>query len=217
MALPTDFLRLYEELGLPSDASLDALKQAYRRRVSELHPDRLHENDPVSARRSAERLQRLTAMYAAATTFHRRHGRLPGASVPPNRTRTRTPIPLRASAPPTRRRSRKIVWIALIAATAAWLLLRPSTQEDMPTETAGGADHEAIAPHLPQMPSPVHALKTGMTSDDVLALEGAPVTRGGDRWSYGPSWIAFDDDKVTDWYSSPLRPLKSTRARPTPR
>lgn len=215
MVIPTDFLRLYEELGLPSDATLDALKQAYRRRVSELHPDRSHDKDPKAARRAAESLQRLTAMYAAATTFHRRHGRLPGASVAPGRIRATTRIPPRSASPPARRRSRRIVWFGLIAAIAAWLLFRPSTQ-DAPPEIAVSADHDAIAPMRPRTRVPARALATGMTSDEVLLLEGAPVTRSGDRWSYGPSWIAFDDGKVISWYSSPLRPLKSARSRPQP-
>src|SRR5690349_13945353 len=72
---PTDFLMLFQELGLPANCTLDELKLAFRRRVSQLHPDR------ASLVVDAEsRLQRLTAMYNAALDFHRRYGRMPGVT-----------------------------------------------------------------------------------------------------------------------------------------
>ncbi|WHZ19984.1 MAG: hypothetical protein OJF55_002133 [Rhodanobacteraceae bacterium] len=76
MADDTDFLTLYDELGLtPGISDLDALKQAYRRRVAQLHPDRRgSDGDP-------ERLQRLNRLYGAALAFEQRYGRLPAAAV----------------------------------------------------------------------------------------------------------------------------------------
>lgn len=76
MADDTDFLTLYDELGLaPGVSDLDALKQAYRRRVAQLHPDRRgSDGDP-------ERLQRLNRLYGAALAFEQRYGRLPAAAV----------------------------------------------------------------------------------------------------------------------------------------
>lgn len=77
MAGDTDFLVLYEELGLaPGVSDLDALKQAYRRRVAQLHPDR-HGADEATG---TERLQRLTRLYGAALAFEQRYGRLPAAA-----------------------------------------------------------------------------------------------------------------------------------------
>ena len=76
---PTDFLRLYQELGLVPGASLEELRRAYRRRVSELHPDRSGQSCTASLPGAAERLQRITVLYGAATQFHRQHGRLPGS------------------------------------------------------------------------------------------------------------------------------------------
>ncbi len=75
MADDTDFLTLYDELGLaPGISDLDALKQAYRRRVAQLHPDRHgDEGDP-------DRLQRLNRLYGAAIAFEQRYGRLPAAA-----------------------------------------------------------------------------------------------------------------------------------------
>ena len=74
MADDTDFLTLYDELGLaPGVSDLDALKQAYRRRVAQLHPDRGgDDSDPA-------RLQRLNRLYGAALAFEQRYGRLPAA------------------------------------------------------------------------------------------------------------------------------------------
>lgn len=76
MADDTDFLTLYDELGLaPGISDLDILKQAYRRRVAQLHPDRQGvDGDPV-------RLQRLNRLYGAALAFEHRYGRLPAAAV----------------------------------------------------------------------------------------------------------------------------------------
>ncbi|MDE2270588.1 MAG: J domain-containing protein [Xanthomonadaceae bacterium] len=76
MAGDTDFLLLYDELGLaPGVSDLDALKQAYRRRVSQLHPDRTG----VASDVDAVRLQRLNRLYGAALAFEQRYGRLPAA------------------------------------------------------------------------------------------------------------------------------------------
>ena len=78
---PTDFLRLYQELGLVPGASLEDLRRAYRRRVSELHPDRSGQSCTASLPGAAERLQRITVLYGAATQFYRQHGRLPASSI----------------------------------------------------------------------------------------------------------------------------------------
>lgn len=75
MAGDTDFLVLYEELGLtPGTSDLDVFKQAYRRRVAQLHPDR-----QAVGHADTDRLQRLTRLYGAALAFEQRYGRLPAA------------------------------------------------------------------------------------------------------------------------------------------
>ena len=78
MSGKTDFFLFYQQLGLRPDCSLPELKNAYRRRVAELHPDRQRPGraDPEAA----AHLQELTAAYNAAASFQRRYGRLPGAT-----------------------------------------------------------------------------------------------------------------------------------------
>ncbi|MBS0381934.1 MAG: J domain-containing protein [Proteobacteria bacterium] len=94
MADDTDFLTLYDELGLaPGVSDLDALKQAYRRRVAQLHPDR------QGVRGDPARLQRLNRMYDAALAFEQRYGRLPAAAV---NTRRPEPASARVDATATR-------------------------------------------------------------------------------------------------------------------
>ena len=97
MAGDTDFLVLYEELGLsPGISDLDAFKQAYRRRVAQLHPDR-----QAVGHADTDRLQRLTRLYGAALAFEQRYGRLPAAAAGTRRLDAaqveEVPAPARAS------------------------------------------------------------------------------------------------------------------------
>jgi|GEM_PF-7061256 len=48
----------------------------------------------------------------------------------------------------------------------------------------------------------------GMHKKWVLQIQGEPMLREEDTWDYGISKIYFRDDLVTDWYSSPLDPLR---------
>lgn len=54
----------------------------------------------------------------------------------------------------------------------------------------------------------------GMDIRRVQLLQGTPALTNDDLWEYGPSWIRFEKNKVTDWYSSPLQPLKVDASRP---
>ena len=72
-----DLTLLYSELGLKPNCSLAELQLAYRRRISELQPNR---NGGVQSPESVAVLRDLIWLYTSATRFHRRYGRLPGAA-----------------------------------------------------------------------------------------------------------------------------------------
>lgn len=96
-----DLTLLYSELGLEPNCSLAELQLAYRRRISELQPNR---TGGLQSAESNAVLRDLIGLYTTATRFHRRYGRLPGAA--PHRSGkvsapVRTPMPFRAQ-PPSR-------------------------------------------------------------------------------------------------------------------
>lgn len=227
----TDFLDLYRQLGLSPGCDLSELKQAYRRRVAALHPDR-QPNLAVDAKASA-RLQRLTAQYGAAMEFHRRHGRLPGArttrAVNVGAAHEGSPAGAdpfaasRAASPPAgapmhaesrgvatkrRVRGRLAVWLTVAAlGVLAWNLYSMSFRSG-----AGGTSEDTVQPSdagdvARDAAADAPALRLGMSADEVRAIEGDPVSTHGDLWEYGPSWVRFDHDQVVDWHSSPLRAL----------
>jgi hypothetical protein len=73
-----DFSLMYSKLDLPPDCSLEEFRSAYMRRIAELHPDRSGV-EPASVEAQAM-LRELVSTYVAVTRFHRRYGRMPGAS-----------------------------------------------------------------------------------------------------------------------------------------
>lgn len=221
MAAKTDFVALYEQLGLGPDCSAAELRNAYRRRVAELHPDRQRGGpaDPLAA----ARLQELTAAYLAASDFQRRFGRLPGARLPRAPAATPLPVPEEIAPPATAGgggRSWRIAFGAVALGLVLWLVALgpdgerasvPVTNDDAPLRApaaVGAAPPVAVAVPL--------GIELGMEAAAVRALEGAPLMATPERWDYGPSWIAFDHGRVSGWYSSPLRPLKIAGAHPPP-
>ncbi len=120
MAHETDFLVLYKLLGLTADCELEQFRQAYRRRVAALHPDR--RGSGPNAAVAAERLKQLTVLYSAAMAFQKEHGRLPGAlHARSNQADTSSRRPHAPSADVPRRRSWR--WLALsIIIALIWLL-----------------------------------------------------------------------------------------------
>ena len=225
---PTDFLRLYQELGLAPGASLDDLRRAYRRRVSELHPDRVGMSYSATLPGAAERLQQITALYGAATQFHRQHGRLPGSAAPPPRLAPNHE-PHLAKARPARGHAR-LVWFLILIGLLVWFVWAPpwadntgdpdAAPAEASTHATPGATLEVTEDEddRAQARARLPVLRLGMAEDAVLAMQGEPVGRENGRWDYGPSWISFDrKGNVEDWYSSALRPLKgATRHPPSP-
>lgn len=224
MARETDFLDLYRSLGLKPGCGLAEFKQAYRRRVAVLHPDRR----PAGAHQAiaAERLQRLTALYGEAMEFQRRHGRLPGAAAParaPTVGATGGPSPAAPTDLRQPSRSRALILLAvLLVALLLWFGLPQSPQEtpDNTPPPALPAERHVASPSTPTADSgdPEHSevLERGMRAKVVRLIEGEPMMTNGEFWEYGPSWIRFEHGRVVDWYSSPLRPLKLATTRRPP-
>ena len=211
----TDFLDLYRRLKLSPDCGLDEFKQAYRRHVSLLHPDR--RAGSYLDVRAAEMLQRLTAQYSAAMEFQRRHGRLPGAAAAPRfvapEVTAQTSRPLEPSIATRRSHSKLLVLVAV--ATVSVLLWNVVPLSSSP-ETASAdisANDDTGQPEAAASP----VLSLGMSPENVRAIEGDPIVIRDGRWEYGPSWISFDHDEVVDWYSSPLHSLKTTGSHPPSR
>lgn len=211
-----DFARLYAELGVVPDCGLAAFKQAYRRRVASLHPDR-----PPSMGRDPDALAALNLGYAAALDFHRDHGRLPGAAAVQGKAAPRAtgagpgttaPVPAArtagatAVAPPVRG-LRALTLPVLLLVVAAWLWLPASPPPDTRDAPMDMSVHQA--------PPPPGLAEPGMDRATVAMLIGDPVARSSDdsRWIYGPSWVRFECGRLADWYSSPLRPLPIAERR----
>jgi hypothetical protein len=207
MARDTDFIALYDELGVGPDCAPEDLRKAYRRRVAELHPDR----HVVSAEHT-RRLQRLNALYDAAMSFQRSHGRLPGTStrMPQRPHAQATNFDARSDRRATSARRRVVLFVvfAALVAAAVYFAIEDSNG-DGTTQAGPGRTH--VAPAAADV-TPRQIL-VGMTTDRVLAIQGEPVARNEILWEYGPSWIAFECGQVSDWYSSTLRPLRTASAK----
>jgi hypothetical protein len=220
MTESTDFAALYRELGLEAGCTRETLREAYRRQVSRLHPD------VGGDAQDTGRLQRLTRDYRAAIAFHDRYGRLPGApgqggTLPPA---SATQAYLRAaeSAHPTPetateataaagfgRISRWFIAASLLGVGALGVALLQPLFADL-IETPQGAASAATAVGATPGGGQGQAtfIATGMGKDTVQDIQEEPLDRHAPRWDYGPSWVEFRCDKVVDWYSSPLWPLR---------
>ncbi|MFS8136552.1 MAG: J domain-containing protein [Thermomonas sp.] len=209
-----DMSQLYSRLGLRPDCTLDEFKHAYRRRIAELHPDHTK-----GTARDANTLSELVWLYATASSFHRRHGRLPGAPVteaPVSADRRSEFLSKTLQAPSThdtdqdlritdrpQRSERSLHAASLLLPLSAVVLLIVLSGDWL---SPGPRNDSGAPPSFAEHPSP-RWLEPGTLEMDVLALQGEPSERHGNRWLYGPSWVQFEDGRVVDWYSAPQRPL----------
>lgn len=209
-----DFSQLYAELGLDPDCSLEAFQRAYRQRLSERHPDRIH-NAPTAP--DALPLSDLIALHSSAIAFHREHGRLPGGSavtaalhVPHVRQAPADPIEADDDRSTTTR------WVLAMLLLAGSLLVGVMHEHAQPlpgTNTAVGAvlEESRLVPSHEALDGP---LELGMDTQTVRAIQGEPMRINGGTWEYGPSWLRFEHGELVDWYSSPLHSLKTRSPSP---
>lgn len=230
MAEDTDFSSLYRELGIRGACTPEAFRRAYRRRVSQLHPDQRGAQGDVA------RLQELNRLYDAALDFLQLHGRLPGSAMsaaavePGPEHGAQAPAPdqrvpdwydpprrdtsVDFAAAGTRDLSRYFILLAVLAIAA----LAVSALNGMFSVTPPSQQATSEVGDAGISPAVLADVSLGMAKRQVRAIQGAPVGNHAVRWDYGPSWIDFGcGDVVTDWYSSPLRPLRTATPHPTPR
>lgn len=208
MADDTDFVALYDELGLNAECSMVDFKHAYRRRVAKLHPD--HTGNPADV----SRLQRLNRLYTAALDFEHVHGRLPGASrrraghaqVQAPLAPHHASVPMEPTSMPVAGSSR--YWRFLLALGLIALLLYWSTRPAPSVSTFSHQTGSATSPAETHGSVADAFVEVGMGTEQVRKIQGEPFNFHEYRWEYGPSWIQFECRKVVDWYSSPLHPLQ---------
>lgn len=123
-----DFAALYAELELDPGCSLDELRHAYRRRISELHPDR-NGGEPAGDEGQAI-LGELTSLYANAVRFQRQYGRLPGSTARPvappsmkndQRTFRALVVPPRRTDPAAGRRRATALAVLMVLLLLLWM------------------------------------------------------------------------------------------------
>lgn len=195
MQRPNDLLADLRRIGLAPGATPDQLKVAWRRAVSQLHPDRHGEGADGGLAEVNAAFQRLQA-------FHRRHGRLPSAGDAPTASPTRPR--------PRTRRGRWLLGTAAVAAVTFLMWPQIEPPPALPSASSPLAIPNTAAP-FPEESAPLglraERIEVGLTAAEVERLAGPPMFRSAERWEYGPSEIRFTDGKTSGWYSSPLRPL----------
>lgn len=78
-----DYLADFATIGAKPGCSPAELKAAWRRRVSDLHPDRVRPAGVDDDVRSREVLAEINGAYRRLRHFQRRHGRMPGSAPAP--------------------------------------------------------------------------------------------------------------------------------------
>lgn len=166
-------------------------------------------------------LSDLNSVYAQVLRFHKQHGRLPGGktTAPPRskpatalrETPPRTQAPPEHSAPAPRQRGPMPGILLVVLVLALAMIFDFFSRHE--SEQGSNPYSESTRPALPESATPMR-IELGMDAPTVINLQGNPVGIRGDEWEYGPSWLRFKDGKLVDWYSSPLRRLKTATVSP---
>lgn len=215
MITKPDFSKLYAQLNLRPDCSLEDFKHAYRRQVGNLHPDRRKDaRSPPGGEGMS--LPDLMSLYAMAMQFQREHGRLPGAPIRGNgqgtvRSALKTPAPAH-----TDRASKehdaipRKNWLLLVALLAVIAYLVISEAPGKPAQSSTPSALQAGS-YVAIKPPAQDRIAVGMDAAEVLSIQGTPSHTSDALWEYGPSWISFKKGRVVGWYSSPFYPLRSPK------
>lgn len=205
-----DFLDDYALLGIDPGSGLDAVRQAYRRAVQRVHPDRAQADDPDGAAMVA-----INLAYRRLCAFHREYGRLP---LQPHPTMAAAAQPRKVAAARGAHRARSgvlAVFLLLLGAGAAWLLAAGAPGERAPEAIGGGAQQAALPPLLAPAPperggpdAESDGIRIGDSAARVRRVLGPPILADRELWEYGPSHVRFERGRVVGWYSSPMKPLK---------
>lgn len=218
MTTTPDFSKLYTQLNLRPDCSLEDFKHAYRRKVATLHPDRRAAGGSPSANERIP-LSDLMSLYNLAMQFQREHGRLPGAPLPGKITPTLRPsreVPAPAAGTttlesPDTGSPPRMNWLVLAALMGLLGYLVVSSLPDAPAGSTA-VPHAVIRPEATAQAQSQgdEQLAIGMDAATVLSIQGTPSRTSEELWEYGPSWIRFEKGLVVGWYSSPLYRLRSS-------
>lgn len=218
MTTTPDFSKLYAQLKLRPDCSLEEFKHAYRRKVATLHPDRIGAEESGAGGEQIA-LADLMSLYGMAIQFQKDHGRLPGAPLPAKT--VVNPRPLRDMPPPTASETTDAVeagtplrgrWLLLAGLLGLLAYLVVSALPNASTDTSAHSQRTVATAATPRAPadSPQEQIRLGMDAATVLSIQGPPSRTSEELWEYGPSWIRFDKGRVVGWYSSPLYRLQSS-------
>ena len=220
MTTTPDFSKLYAQLNLRPDCSLEEFKHAYRRKVATLHPDR-HSGEQGVAGDARVPLSDLMSLYGMAIQFQRDHGRLPGAPVT-NKSPSllRPPRNIAPMGAYIERQGEQAVgsisrrnWLLLAGLLALVAYLVISSTPDMPADQPPNPAHHTAVPAAGASAQPLDGdqIALGMDTATVLSVQGTPSRSSEELWEYGPSWIRFEKGLVVGWYSSPLYRLRTSK------
>jgi hypothetical protein len=219
----------YNALRAPVGCDLAELKRCYWRELRLLHPDRNPElaND-ASAQAS---LSQLNVAYRRLLEYHKAHDRLPGSRQQTPRAQPESSGGVDRAPPAMRRTAPWLAVFAVLSAGALWMIWPVDPERDTGTDwsppettpepvdavepTPSPAPTAAIADYG-NYPERDRGIRIGDTKATVRSILGRPILSSSDAWEYGPSHVRFQDGRVIDWYSSPLKPLRVDEASRAP-